>query len=139
MKNVVADASVVLRWFLPDEDRGERALDLLEKFVREELRIIAPALLFYEVLNGLLVAARRGRLGAERAAAAFGGFLALEIESRPAEDPGLDVLGLAEAAGVSAYDAAYAALAHREKAEFVTADRRLYEALKGRGIEVRLL
>jgi hypothetical protein len=53
---------VVLKWYLDDEEYGQKALSLLAKYVSEELDIIAPSLLEYEVINGLLIAQKRGRI-----------------------------------------------------------------------------
>ena len=39
------------------------ALALLESYVRGEIRMVVPSLLGFEVLNGLLIASRRGRFG----------------------------------------------------------------------------
>jgi hypothetical protein len=44
--------SVVLQWYLDDEEYGQKALSLLAKYVSEELDIIAPSLLAYEVIRG---------------------------------------------------------------------------------------
>jgi predicted nucleic acid-binding protein len=62
LKGVVLDASVILKWYLPDEDEGEEALDLLKRYVSDDLEIIAPSLLEYEAINSLMVARKRTRL-----------------------------------------------------------------------------
>ena len=128
MKTIVADASIVLRWFLPDEERGPEALALLEAYVRGECRILIPALLGFEVLNGLLMATRRGRLEIETALQAYRGFQALGLEVIDLEADGSEILKIAAQTGLTAYDAAYIALAKREKAELRTNDARLSKA-----------
>ncbi len=128
VKKVVADASVVLRWFLPDEERGATALALLESYVREEIRMVVPSLLVFEVLNGLLIASRRGRLEIATALQAYRGFQALGLEVVDMEADGPEILRIAAQTGLTAYDAAYVALARREKAELLTNDVRLSQA-----------
>jgi predicted nucleic acid-binding protein len=55
----VVDASIVAAWALRDEG-SSRAADALERLRSEPA--LAPALLFFEVRNVLLVNERRGRL-----------------------------------------------------------------------------
>ena len=62
MKSAVLDASVILKWYLIDETYGQKALDLLHKFITRELTILSPSLLEYEVINRLIIAQKRGRV-----------------------------------------------------------------------------
>ncbi len=130
MKTIVADASVVLRWFLADETGSAASREVLESFVHGDVRLVAPSLLDYEVLNGLLLAARRSRLEPETAIEAFRGFRALGIEPIEVREFGEDVLLLAAETGLTVYDACYPAAAKKAGAELMTADRRLHDAVK---------
>ena len=59
MNEAVLDASVVLKWFHSEgEEHLEAARKLRERFEAGELRVLAPPLLWLEILN---VAARRWR------------------------------------------------------------------------------
>ena len=130
MKELVLDASVVLKWYLPDEKCGQEALDILGQYVAGNVALIAPAILPYEVLNALLVAERMCRIEEEVTEEAFDGFLELGIELL---DPFLDyahILSLARSFQRSVYDASYLSLAKRNKVNFVTGDKRLYNAVK---------
>ncbi len=51
-QKVVADASVVAKWFL-NEEFSEEATLLRDSFVKDELTISVPSLLNYEILNVL--------------------------------------------------------------------------------------
>jgi predicted nucleic acid-binding protein len=135
VKCVVVDASVVLRWYLADEGKGGgwRGLDLLEDYVGGKIRLIAPAILDYEVLNGLVIACRRGRLDEDFAREAYRAFKALGIETGAGAE-GEAIIAAAFASGLTAYDAAYLALARTENAELATADWGLAEAAKRLGI-----
>ncbi len=62
MKQVVIDASVVLKWFLTDEEYGQKAMSLLGQYISNELDILAPSLLEYEVMNGLIIAKKKGKV-----------------------------------------------------------------------------
>ena len=80
MKRAVLDASIVLKWYLFDETYGQRALDLLHMFITKELAILSPSLLEYEVINGLIIAQKRGRIKEEKILAAIEGFFDLQID-----------------------------------------------------------
>ncbi len=56
MKRAVVDASVILKWYLLDEAHGTQALALLQQCTAGELEILAPSLLTYELMNGLMIA-----------------------------------------------------------------------------------
>ena len=47
MKIAVVDASVVLKWYLPDEKYSHKALRLLDNYIADELDLLAPSLLEY--------------------------------------------------------------------------------------------
>ncbi len=130
MKRVVIDASVVLKWYLADEELGPKALDLLDKYVSGDLDFLAPSLLPYEVVNGLMIAQKRGRIAEKRILEAIEGFMALGINLK---DPSLfypRVLKFSTAYNRSAYDSSYLALAEEESAVFVTADKNLLSYVK---------
>ena len=117
MNQVVLDASVVLKWFRAEgEDHREEALALRRAFEAGELAVYAPPLLWLELLN---LAARRWRWSAERLAALAAELPALGFEL---SEPGLADLARWAAAGLTAYDAAYVALAEEAGVWLITAD-----------------
>jgi predicted nucleic acid-binding protein len=128
-KLVVIDASVVLKWLFDDEECVSQAIMLRDDFyLRETIRIMAPRLLAYELVNGIVVAARKKRIPQDKATEALNDLLALNIELREIEP--LLSLELAFRYNLSAYDAAYLALAKSEKCELWTGDKVLYKAVK---------
>ena len=130
-RRLVVDASVVLKWQLDDEEHVQAAIALRDDYlIAGELALDAPALLLYEITNGIHVAARRARLAPAMAEEALANLLACEIELHP-PDPGR-TLGLARRYGISGYDAAYVALAEQLRAELWTGDRRLHASLQRR-------
>ena len=133
---VVVDASVVLKWQLDDEEYIPQATALRNDFYAlGAVKAIAPHLLFYEVMNGILTATRRKRLDSDKALKALDNLagLGVELKGVAAER----VLGLALDHNLSAYDAAYLALAESEACELWTGDRAFYQAIKGASPLVR--
>lgn len=117
----VVDASLLCA-LLYGEPEGPDALTRMAAY-----QLAAPSLLACEVAN---VAVNKVRRGAEPATMrrALEGFAQMQIESF-AVDPAL-AFALAVRFSLSAYDAAYLALADQIKAPLLTLDQRLAEAAK---------
>jgi predicted nucleic acid-binding protein len=127
---VVVDASVVLKWQLDDEEYIPQATALRDDFyLKGAMKVIAPQLLVYEVVNGIATATRRKRVASDKAIEALSNLMALGVELREVEP--LRVLELALQHNLAAYDAAYLALAEAEDCELWTGDRPFYQAVKG--------
>jgi len=130
MKELVIDASVILKWYLPDEEFASKALNILHRHVSGEIALCAPAIMPYEILNAFLMAERRGRVNEEVTQNAFNAFLDLEINFL---DPFMDYPGIispARSFNRSVYDASYLAVAEKRNFNFVTGDKRLYNAVR---------
>jgi len=130
LRRVVLDASVVLKWYLVDEEYGQKALDLLFQYVSNELEILAPSLLEYEVLNGLFVAQKRGRVREEKLLIAIEGFIDLEIKLKNISHFHLRMMHYCKVYHRSVYDASYLAIADVEGITLITSDEGLYNAIK---------
>ena len=117
MNAAVLDASVVVKWFGEvDERHLDKARRLRGAYASGELTAFAPPLLRLEVLN---VAGRRWRL-TEAALASFAATLdELRLELL---DPEPAHVARWVARGLTAYDAAYVALAECEAIPLVTDD-----------------
>ena len=127
---VVVDASVALKWYLDDEELGAKALTVLTHYVSGDINMIAPSLLEYEVINGLKIAQKRGRINKNTIQSAVEGFFNLEIKVYDAcyfFDEALDIMNSFD---ISLYDASYLALAVNKKSPFVTADKVLYNKVR---------
>jgi len=130
MKELVIDASVILKWYLPDEEFAQKALNILDRHVSGEIALYAPTILPYEILNALIVAERIGRVNEEVTQNAYNAFLDLEINFL---NPFLDyqgIISLARSFDRSVYDASYLAVANKRDIDFVTGDRRLFNAVR---------
>ena len=130
MKRLVIDASVVLKWYLTDEEYGQKALGLLEKYISNESDLLAPSLLEYEVVNGLTIAQKRGRIKEDKILLAIDGFMDLKINLKDLSQVYPKVLHYCRIYNCSVYDASYLAIADEEKIPVVTADKKLYDAVK---------
>lgn len=111
------DASVVLKWF---REGGERHLDparsLRAAFEAGGLEVLAPPLLCLEIVN---VAGRRWRWSEDALVELA---VALEEIGFEYEEPDLARVASWTARGLTAYDAAYVALAEARATRLITDD-----------------
>jgi len=131
----VVDSSVSLKWALDDEEEVSRAVALRDAAIEGGFQMVAPSLWLYEVANGLVTAARRGRLTSQAGARALAHLVAVGVQFADPETG--DVYGRALRYGVAAYDAAYLALAEALGAPLWTGDRRFYETVRASAPLVR--
>ena len=135
---VVLDASAVLAWFVQRSSSSEAALaDNLLTYV-ERYEAVVPALWFPEILNGLLVAERRGLTDAAKSTLFLSELAAMPIDedsvgARIAQE---EVFGLGRRFKLTAYDATYLELALRSGLPLATFDRQLAEAVRKAGARV---
>ncbi|MGR4844975.1 type II toxin-antitoxin system VapC family toxin [Rhizobium sp. LARHSG275] len=120
----VIDASIAAAWLLADEESrtAEGALSLLET---EDA--LVPDLFWHEIRNILLTAERRKRISNEDVLACLMRLTSLPLCTVSSEDH-LPILRLAGKYQLSAYDAAYLALAVAENVSLATLDARLERA-----------
>lgn len=126
MRRIVVDASVVVKWLLP-EIHSEAAKRLLA----DELQLWAPDLVWSEVGNVLWKRWRRGELPADVVMALLRDFPRFPLSVHPS-DPLLQAAWeVAHALDRSFYDSIYLALAAALDCPLVTADLKLWNALQG--------
>ena len=122
---IVVDASVVLKWLMPQESLAEGALAIRQGHIDGRQPCACPELLLYEVANALIT---KSRVPFEEAIAGIALVLNDELLRYPFEDSDyVAALRMAREQGLSLYDAAYVALAKQLGCQFVTADRQLYQ------------
>jgi predicted nucleic acid-binding protein len=115
LREVVLDASVVLKWFHTEgEGRVEAARKLRSRFEAGELHVLAPPLLWLEAVN---VAARSRRWSPGRLDQLSGALPDLGFEL---VEPELYAVAAWTARGLTAYDATYVALAELTGVQLVT-------------------
>ena len=121
MTLVVPDASVLLKWVLPEErePHAAQAIAIRDAFVVGRIRLLVPALWFYEVGNILVTHYKD--TAAERLAALANFRLP---EARPTSAWRKRIIEIAAEHKVTFYDACYHALAAVHGGTFVTADEK---------------
>ena len=124
MSRYVIDASVAIKWFLPEID-DDKARTLLTG----NHELLAPDLLYAEVSNILWKRYQRGELSFDEAQAVLAGLKSIKITAHPIAPLSESALEIACQLGRTAYDSLYLALAVIENAVLVTADERLVNAL----------
>lgn len=131
MTVAVIDASVVVRWYIADDPLHAKALD-----VKGYYELIAPSLIQAEVANAMWKYVRIDKLDRDDACASVD----LLPDLLTLTDDRL-LIGAAQRLGIeinhSVYDCFYLALARRETAALITADRRLAD--KGRALGLSVL
>lgn len=135
---VVIDASVGIKLFV-DEPLSDAAHYLFAQIVLPGARFYTPDLFYVECTNVLWKYVRRGKMPVAEANEAVDKLCRLALHSVPAASLVPAALEIANTHDVTAYDALYAALAHRVGAPLVTADQALVRKLADLGIEVQWL
>ncbi|KXU37526.1 hypothetical protein AXK11_02190 [Cephaloticoccus primus] len=133
MRPIVIDASMAAAWTLDDEKSvaGERILHEVRAFLR-----ITTTLFWHEYRSILIANQKRRRVSQERIPAMLREVRALEIAEYQLDDDEV-IIALAFQYNLSAYDAAYLALALKENAILATNDKKLAQAALTCGLELR--
>ena len=122
---LVVDASVALKWFLPDEPLAAEALAI----IRDGSALVAPDILIAEVCNAAWRSARLGRIGQNQMseiAAILPRFFDTLVGAAALAPRAVVIAGELDH---PVYDCLYVALAEVRQARLVTADTRLVARL----------
>jgi predicted nucleic acid-binding protein len=129
-RQTVVDASVVVKWFLPEPSRPA-ALRLLRHYQDDDIQLFAPALVILEVSSVFCKRIRRGQMSTASAKEGYQ-FLKIHAPILVDDEELIDVaMTLALASGQSVYDCLYLALALRQRCEMITADEKFHAAVTG--------
>ncbi len=130
MAGFVIDASVVCTWVLPDE-ASSATNALLDQM--ELTGATAPDLLWHEVRNVLMMSRRRNRMTFDAVTVGM-----VKVRNLPVYTCVLEsdepILTLSERHGLTAYDAAYLALALEMHLPLATLDKQLRAAATREGV-----
>ena len=129
MGKVVVDSSVVVKWFVV-EPYSVEACRLLDGYQAKTLTLLAPDLLNAEVGNVIWKKLRFQGLAAQDARQIIAEFRRLRIRLVSTADLLDDAYHLAVMHKRSVYDAMYLALSVRERCPYITADEKLYNAVR---------
>ena len=127
MRTVVLDASVVLKWFVAEQRGSSEARELRAEYEAGRLTVVVPSIFFLELLN---VAGRRWRWDADAVLELAGTLGDLAFEVGEADLPSVASW---VARGLTAYDAAYVALAEERKLDLATDDSTIVQHTPGIG------
>ena len=120
MKELVLDASVVVKWFDPSPARhAAEARAILDEFEDGRLLPVVPSLLFVEVLN---VAGRHWRSAADELLTLAERLQDMRFTVAEAD---LGAVAVWVGRGLTAYDAVYVSLAEARGIRLVTDDRQM--------------
>lgn len=134
MSRLVVDASVAVKWFLP-EAQSEAARALL----RPGHDLIAPELIYAELGSALLKRVRKGEIGEGVSDTIFTLARELRMDIHPISPLLEATLRLCMAHKQTFYDSLYLALALAQDARLVTADRPFFDAIRASSLSPHVL
>jgi len=134
MTPYVVDASVVVKWFIP-EILTDFAIELLQP----DNTLLAPDLLVPEVCNTLWKKVRREELPLDDALQCLADLSRMPLQLNPSAEFIEDALRLSATEGMTAYDGLYLALASNLDCRMVTADARLRNSISNKALQGRVL
>lgn len=126
-KVVIADASVIVKWFVEEEDT-KKALALRQAYIDGKVDIACPNLLPYEILNALRY---NPEFGEEQTRVASKALTEYQLWMYPilGELAALCIKN-SYAYGMSLYDSAYVSLAEYLDSPLYTADKKILDKVK---------
>lgn len=120
----VLDASVVIKWFIKEED-SDRATKLLDEYNQGKCELSVPDLLIYEVANVLRYNPRFSYADTLRSVRSIHN---LDLDIVESVEIIIEfAVGISYKKRISFYDALYIAVAREIGYVFVTADEKLYD------------
>lgn len=123
--SLVVDASVVIKWFVP-----EAGSDAASRLLASENRLEAPDLLFAEIANAIWEKVLRGQLTRAESESLVSDFEKIGVSTTPCRALASDAHAIALITSRSVYDSMYVALALRLDTRVITADERFFHALQ---------
>jgi len=134
LKQLVVDASVAVKWFVP-EIHHEAA----GKILKSKWELLAPDIIWAEVGNSLWKKKRRDEISAQEAVGILKDFKRFPIQTYGSKLLLDSAWYLAQEFGVSVYDGMYLALAISRDCSLVTADRKFFDLFQKESIAFRFL
>jgi predicted nucleic acid-binding protein len=131
---LVLDASVAVKWAIPlaDEPLTDESLRLFQLYRNGEFDFIVPDIFWAELGNALWKGVRRGRWAGDDAQAVISDFARRDFTTVSTQMLVSEALQIALSFQRNIYACLYAALARESKANLISADGRLANALAAR-------
>jgi len=127
IQRYVVDASVAVKWFVPEEE-ADSARRLKRRFEQGQADILSPPLILFEVANALRCHPVV-KLGVEELVTATEALKDMEIIVEMSRETWTKLFEISRTEGITTYDAAYLSLAVLSDAMFVSADQKLVSGL----------
>lgn len=124
MRSYVIDASVGIKWFVP-EVHEQAALGIY----RSTYEFIAPDLIYAEIGNILWKKWRRGEISDKVAIGILRDFKDIEFLVYQSLDLAEETLNIAKTYNLSFYDSLYVSVAVKTDTALITADQKLFQSL----------
>jgi predicted nucleic acid-binding protein len=137
MRRVCVDASLAVRWFVPEPGSAE-ALALLADWL-DAAELWAPDLLYTECANAFRRKVTAGLMSRDDASDGLRELLGTEMRLVPDRESAEEALDAALQAGLTVWDASYVVVARRVEAELWTADADLHRLGQQAYPRIRLL
>lgn len=134
MTLLVLDASVAIQWAVPSAagEHTPRALQLLRTYVEHKVQFKVPDVFWAEVANALCKGVRQRRWRPEDAEEGMADLKGYNFDAVPSLLLMDEAMTIALDYGIALYDCLYVALAMQAKADLITADERIANALAAR-------
>lgn len=127
MEIIVVDASVIVKWYIIEEDR-EKSLKIREDYIGGRFKLAAPAILPFEVLNAIRFSRRDLASSTLKSIAESLTLYGIELYQLTGKYRELTI-DASYQNKISIYDASYVALAKLLNTILYTADQRLINSL----------
>lgn len=126
MSEIVIDASIVVKWFI-EENNSDKARLLRDKFIDGKIELIVPSLLYFEVLNALKYSQLFDPSELDDAGESLEkyGFKVITIKNEIREN----MIKVAVDHDMSIYDASYLGISIVLEKIFCTADEKIIKKL----------
>lgn len=126
--NLVIDANVLMKFFLPEVLSGQAA-KILTQVEQGEIRLRAPDLIYPETGNILWKKHRRKELSRSEVEEISGSIESLPISIEPSKPLMSLAIELGMVYGITVYDSMYMVVAKISESALITADRKLVEQI----------
>jgi predicted nucleic acid-binding protein len=138
MNKVILDNSVIVKWYLQDEESSDQAFKIFQDLIDKKIILSEPYLIYYEFNNVINIAVKRGRIDIKDAINAIELFNSLPIIKYDFLDEHYkNIFKNAVDLGISSYDSSYISLAKEINTPFFTVDKDLITKCKSFSNNVR--
>jgi predicted nucleic acid-binding protein len=134
LNKLVLDASVAIKWAMPSarEAFTDQSLRLLQRYVDGDIDFIVPDVFWAQIGNVLWKGTRQRKWRQDEAESVAADMQARDFTTVPSLILMPEALRIAFAHDRAVYDCLYVALAVQSKADLITADERLANAMAAR-------